>query len=309
MTKAIVERKNKRWYTKFAPIVCILLCATMVMKSSVMKDGAIQGMDIAFKTVVPTLFPFFILSDLWSCYFQIDEGAFALKIFEGILKIPSCAISAFLAGNVCGFPLGVKMANDLYCNRKISKDQATLLCGISNNPSAAFVISGVGQGLFHSSRIGVLLYFCCIITSLLCSVIYKQKYENDAKPQNNSEQTFNLVSSIKAAGLNSITISSFIIFFSALISLLKSIIRNPLIIATFSSFFEVSNATTLITNITYLPIKIKTALVAFSLGFSGFSVHFQAFSLMSNELSKTKYLSIKFTQGLLCGLLSFLLIK
>jgi hypothetical protein len=274
-----------------------------------MKIGAIQGMKIAFESVVPTLFPFFILSDIWTCYFITDKQSFAAKLFEKLFFIPSPGISAFIAGNVCGFPLGVKIANKLYLDNNLSREQATILCGISNNPSAAFVISGVGLGLFGSYKTGLLLYLSCIIASILSGIIFRKKGYNYNKTNDNIRQKFDLTSSIKNAGLNSIIVSSYIIFFSAMLSLIGSFVRDRLLLGVISAFLEVSGATTLLSQIQYLQGNVILALIAFSLGFSGFSVHFQAFSMMSDDLSKAKYLLVKLTQGLLSSLTALVLLK
>jgi hypothetical protein len=274
-----------------------------------MKIGAIQGMKIAFESVVPTLFPFFILSDIWGCYFITDKQSFVAKLFEKLFFIPSPGISAFIAGNVCGFPLGVKIANKLYLDNNLSKEQATILCGISNNPSAAFVISGVGLGLFGSYKTGLLLYLSCIIASIFSGIIFRKKGYNYNKTNDNIRQKFDLTSSIKNAGLNSIIVSSYIIFFSAVLSLIGSFVRDRLLLGVISAFLEVSGATTLLSQIQSLQGNVILALIAFSLGFSGLSVHFQAFSMMNDDLSKTKYLLVKLTQGLLSSLMALVLLK
>jgi hypothetical protein len=76
-----------------------------------------------------------------------------------------------------------------------------------------------------------------------------------------------------------------------------------------SAFLEVSGATTLLSQIQSLQGNVILALIAFSLGFSGLSVHFQAFSMMNDDLSKTKYLLVKLTQGLLSSLTALVLLK
>ena len=135
MTKIILDKKRRITHICISSIGCVLLGFLMIIHSKSMKIGAIQGMKIAFESVVPTLFPFFILSDIWSCYFITDKQSFVAKLFEKLFFIPSPGISAFIAGNVCGFPLGVTIANKLYLDNNLSREQATILCGISNNPS------------------------------------------------------------------------------------------------------------------------------------------------------------------------------
>ena len=289
---------------QIATFTCIILCVTMLCFSKDMKLGALEGMRLSSEILIPTLFPFFILSDYWSKNFSISEKSVLSKLFVKLFHIPPCGLLAFITGIICGFPLGVKVACDLYDRGEINDRQLTNLCGFANNPSMAFVISGIGLGIFGSVHVGILLFISCSISAIVCGTVFREKEIKIQKASNISRQKFSLVESIKNAGLTSITISSYVIFFSAIIFALKPIKNSPLLVST----LELCSAVEIISKADF-GITQKLALIAFSLGFSGLSVHMQSFSFMGREVKKSRYLLMKFTQGVLSSIIVLIIKK
>ena len=289
---------------QLATITCIILCITMLGLSKEMKLGALEGIRLSSEILIPTLFPFFVLSDYWSKNFYIDDNSLFSNIFVRLFHIPSSGMLAFITGIICGFPLGVKVARDLYDRGEINESQLTHLCGFSNNPSLAFVISGVGLGVFSSMRVGIFLFISCTIAAVICGILFREKSIISLKSSNISRQNFNLVESIKTAGLTSITVSSYVIFFSAIIYALKPITNFPLLVST----LELCSAVEIISRANF-NVNNKLILIAFSLGFSSFSVHLQAFSFMCTKVKKSRYLLMKLAQGFLSAITIFILEK
>ena len=152
-----------------------------------------------------------------------------------------------------------------------------------------------------------MLYISVLISAILVAIIFAKKSEKTQNTDFNIEQNFTLVDSIKNAGLASISISSYIIFFSTAIGLVRSITDSEIIILIFSSLSEVGNAASAITKSSYLPPVCSYGLLGFSLGFSGLSVHLQAMSFIPPEVSKKRYLIMKILQGIFAGALSSVL--
>jgi hypothetical protein len=205
---------------------------------------------------------------------------------------------------LCGFPLGVKATRDLYDQGRINKDQLVRLSGFCNNPSAAFVISGVGLGIFGSMRIGIYLLISCIISAFFCGIFFREKLTEIIYLKEIPRQSFDLVESIKSAGLTSITISSYVIFFSSLINAINSIVNSSYVSSIIASLFELCSAVERIGSSTDFSFNTKQLLIAFALGFSGLSVHLQAFSFFPKDALKAKYLLIKLTQGIVCAIIT-----
>lgn len=303
MTKGFSSLNRENYRKAISTVVCVILCFIMLFLGKEIKLGALEGIRLSSQMLIPTLFPFFVLSDYWSKNFHIREESLTAKVFEKLFHMTPSGMIAFITGIVCGFPLGVKVACDLYHQEKINEDQLTHLCGFSNNPSIAFTICGVGLGIFGSAHIGIMLFFSCTASAVLCGVIFRQKERKQSFYTNISRQRFDLVESIKIAGLTSITISSFVIFFSSLIYALKSLPNSIYIIV----LLELCTAVKTISESNFNHL-IKIILTAFSLGFSGFSVHLQAFSFMPSAVNKIRYLIMKFVQGILSSAIAYFLL-
>ena len=306
MTTKAIKSKPIRIDT-FLNLLCLFVTFIMLFFSSEVKSGVIYGIKLSINTIIPTLFPFFILSDFWASYLTLPKESVIRKFFYNCFRIKGDALTAFLCGTICGFPLGAKSAVDLYESKQIDKNELELLCAISSNPSCAFVISGIGASMYNNAFVGILLYFSVILSACITGTIFKIKNTNISNSKENTRQSFSLVYSIKKAGMSSITVSSYIIFFSALISLWCSVCENTSINLMCASLAEVSSACSMIKDNLLLVTPISMSLTAFSLGFSGFSVHMQVFSFLPNCVSKAKYLIIKMMIGIFSAVTAFCL--
>ena len=284
-------------------VLCISLAVLMISFGSAIRDFIYRGLIFSLTTIIPTLFPFFILSDLWTTFFYVDPYGKIWRGFEKIFRTNGYGITALISGFICGFPIGIKVLSELYREEKITKEEFEYLSGFVNNPSFAFVISGVGAGIYNNIRIGILLYLAVILSSTITGFIFRPRSTKHSKTRENARQTFNFTNSIKNAGLTSINVVSCIIFFSGLIGFISSIINNDIIVGAISLALEVANAVELIFNAEFLTLTYKLILTSFALGFSGFSVHIQAFGFFPKEISKAKYLLMKTVQGIISSFL------
>lgn len=306
MTSQISTKQKRMSKLSLVSLLSILLMPIMLYFSDSIKQGATLGLKLSLGTIIPTLFPFFILSDLWVSCAVINSDGIIAKAYERLFGVSGSTLPAYLLGSLCGFPLGIKTAVSLYESRYISKDELERISGFANNPSAAFVISGIGAGLYKDIRIGIKLYFAVLLSSLFVGIMFRSKENKSVNTSIISRQSFNLVKSIQSAGISSLAVSCYIVFFSSVIGLLNEIVENPLILVIVSSFLEITNACSLSADLITSYPNVKCVITAFALGFSGLSVHMQAFSLFPAKTSKARYLLMKLIQGILCSIITFL---
>ena len=262
-----------------------------------------DGIRLSAFTVIPAVFPFLVLSDYLSAAgedFPLD------KTLSKLFLIPKCATGALVCGLMCGFPSGVKYSVRLYENNMITKDDLERIIGLVNNPSMAFVVSAVGIGMLKSPSDGLLLLSALLFSVLLTSRCFPSQKKKIEIQGYITGQKFSLVNSIKDAGLSAVALSSYIIFFSSILGVIKKIIKSDVFIAFISAAIEIGNASALISSAN-INMYCKFLLLGFALGFSGFSVHFQAFSQLPKDIKKNKYIKMKLTQGIICGIVASLL--
>ena len=305
------ERVDRKMRARrlFGALLCFALAAVMLIFGKELKESVLLGVRLSATNIIPTLFPFMVLTDYWVSVIDFREGNIFSRIFERVFNIRGEGLSAFLCGIFCGFPMGVKTAVDLYHGGVIDKDELEHLAGFINNPSLAFVISGIGVGMYGSLQIGLLLYLGVMTSSVLVGLLFSKKTQKTHTHSEIMRQKFDLVASIKSAGMSSIAISSYIIFFSALIGLVSCIVKNSIFTTLFSTLCEISSATNLIANSGNFSTLISLSITAFALGFSGFSVHLQSFVFLPPEVSRKKYLLMKFLQGIFALLATLFIVK
>jgi sporulation integral membrane protein YlbJ len=221
---------------------------------------------------------------------------------------------------MCGYPLGAKYACELYDQKIIDRKTCQRLLNIATNTSPLFAIGSVGTAMLNSSYIGYLLllinYISCFIMGLLLPS--KNHNYNNIPFRHNNSKVKNIGSIIKDSIESSIkscfSIGGFVIIYSVIISIIKSniifdiAVRNlsnatgmesNLLKGTLLGLIEMTNGCHLI-SITNADMYIKSIIISFLLGFSGFSIISQVHSFTYKyDLSMKTYIARKFIQGIL----------
>ncbi len=115
-------------------------------------DYAYQGLTQWATRMVPTLFPFMIIS---SMMIHTGVDTYITKTLKPFLKqlFPCSAngLYAIVMGFLCGFPMGARATCDLRKNRKISKSEAEYLLAFCNNIGPTYFL-GVVYPLLEQNR-------------------------------------------------------------------------------------------------------------------------------------------------------------
>lgn len=282
-----------------------LLSTLLISKQRILQLSILSSIKLCLNTIIPAIFPFMILSDYFVCNIQmhnIRSGKIIL-LFEKMFNIERAGFIPFLVGNICGFPIGSRLALQLQDSKYISKEECETLIPISSNPSLAFVVSGVGAGMRSSVSDGIILYFSVLVATILSGIIWREKRSASKLHGFYTNKSFSVIDSIKNAAFTSIIISSYIIFFSMVIDLIKSFNILNIFVITLASILEIGNATNLIST-AKLPANLSLPLTAFSLGFSGISVYMQTKAL-NNNITFYNYSKVKLTEGLFAFVITY----
>ena len=100
------------------------------------------GLYLWFDTLVPTLLPMMIFSNL---LVQFDLVQYLVRFFAPLtarlFHLSTYGTYALLIGFLCGFPMGAKTLSDLSHNGQLSKEEASYLLPFINNVSPMFLIN------------------------------------------------------------------------------------------------------------------------------------------------------------------------
>jgi sporulation integral membrane protein YlbJ len=292
--------KKKMNIVKGIQVPFLLLLLLMIpFYGEAMRIGVVRGIRLCVSTIIPSVFPFMILSSVMIGYSVFDHMDFLSLPFEKLFHVGKSGLPAFLCGSLCGFPLGAKCAAEAYMQGYLSKDESERLIGFSSNASPAFVICGIGA-MRKSIAEGVLLYVVMLLSAIIVGIIFGIKKEAHPRRVMYKTQNFSFTDTVERAGINTLYVCSYLLLFSALIGVLQAFfLKNSVISAIFLPFFEIGSATAFLAKVD-LPSGFSMALTAFAVSFGGLSVHLQSAGLLrGTKISMKHYYIAKLLQGLL----------
>ena len=310
MTNANLRAQNLSRTIK--EVRSILLLALTVLFGVLISPEAAEyvkvGFDLAAGYVIPSSFPFMLISDIYVAYGNPESIEWLNKLFSSILGIPKKAIAPFICGNVGGFPIGAKMISESYASGELEKSDAERLIAICNNPSCAFVVGGVGLGIYGDASIGFMLLISLYVSTLVCTIFTQTNCTESIISYDNNRQKYSFVSSVKRSGSSCINIFAFICAFSVMMGLIKKRVKYAPLLYTVMAFAEVTNAVKSFAFLHQSNTLLSLSLSAFSLGFGGVCVGMQsAVFTSSSGLKMKKYYLLKTLEGVICAAIISLL--
>ena len=136
-------------------------------------QAAADGVALCAQVLIPSLFPFFVVSSL--CV-QTGLAALAGRAFEKPMRflfgVPGVCAPAFVLGLVGGYPVGARTAISLYEQGACTKAEAERLLAFCNNSGPAFILGAVGASMLGGTGAGALLYATHVLASVTVGVLF-----------------------------------------------------------------------------------------------------------------------------------------
>lgn len=302
-----------------------------------------SGLQLWANSVIPSLFPFFVATELLMHTNIINHlGILLNKFMRPLFNVPGEGAFAFIMGIISGYPVGAKIASNFRKNNICSKEECERLLSFTNNSGPLFIIGTVGILMFKNTSIGILLFITHLLACVSVGIIFRswkrtsstlasnKNLFNNQKKQ--SVHLYNLGEILSESITNSIStillIGGFIVIFSSIISILNatgilnyiSNIFVPLfnflnidfnfIKPLLSGILEITTGINNISNIACKKLSINIIFTAFLLGFGGISILLQVWSITSKtDLSIKPYLYGKILHGLLAAVYTYIFIN
>ena len=300
-------KRNIFYAAVFAAIIFMLISSGAVIGYSC------EALEMCFRYIIPTLFPFFVMSGLliYSGFGSVLARA-ASPVMLPLFNVAPAGAAAFAAGLISGFPLGAATAADLYRAGSLSKTEAERLMAFSSNSGPLFIIGSVGAAIYCRPVYGVLLYVIHILSSLLVGIIFSRwgRARHNSPPMRLITRDIPLAevfsTSLSRAAQSILTVCFSIIFFSALSRALLDLLPLPPVLSAIASGICEFSTGTIMTSQLDIPTAEKLVLTSFIVGFSGLCVHIQVVAMTADAgLSLAPYIIGKLLHGVISAALTF----
>lgn len=272
-------------------------------------NGAAQGLQLWFQSVIPTLFPFAVLSSL-----LIRTQAMLLlnrctsPFFTRLFHVSSQGSFAVLAGFCCGYPMGAKTTADLYRKGWISFSEASYLLSFCNNTSPMLIIGYVMLQSLQAKEHLLPSLLILLLSPVLCSFLFRRYHKPQLKSEVKKEArirfSFSDVDHAILSGMETITkVGGYMILFSILLSYSALLpINGSLVHLGFIPSLEISGGIRYLIahapslSVAYVPTMALTS-------FGGFCALFQTKAMLEGtDLSIYPYLIEKLITALVTSL-------
>jgi len=301
-------------------VVLVLAAVSLVLWPQQSMEAAATGLGLCGNVIIPSLFPFFVLSGL---VVELGLAGYVGRALEGIMyplfRVPGSCASALALGFVGGYPVGARTAISLYEKGLCSKTEAERLLAFCNNSGPAFIFGVVGAGVFCDSRVGVLLYLAHALASVCVGLVFRFYKASEGRGKSSKSVRSDIraqrlstafTETVKNSFLSTLNICAFVVFFTVVIRMLTASGILPALAKGLGVLFapfgmteewgrrlltgvlEVSSGVWSLTGEGSLGGRLSMA--AFMLGWAGISVHCQVLSFLGGSgLSVGTYLTGK----------------
>ena len=179
-----------------------------------------EGVALCLQTVLPSLFPFFVLSSL---LVQSDVPRLLSRAMAGVMYplfgVSGAGASALILGLLGGYPVGARTVAELYGRGEIAREEAEQLLAFCNNSGPGFFLGVCGTAVFGSARAGAYLYLIHVGAALVTGVLLRRNLGLPRrKAVSRQRAPFDLAAALPAAVQSSFaavgSVSAFVIFFA-----------------------------------------------------------------------------------------------
>lgn len=315
---------RKKIYTGCVYAGVAILAFGLVFYGEEVSAAAVAGLELCAGILIPSLFPFFVISALFiKTGFARRIGHALQRPMSFLFGVPGVCAPAFILGCIGGYPVGAKAAVDLYQQGYCTKGQAERLLQFCNNCSPGFILGTVGIAVFGSLRAGIILFAGHVLAAATVGVLFRGSAKRGSKNDNKAPKkriaplpfskafTESVISSLGST----LNVCAFVIFFRVIIELLSvsgiihalSGAMSALPLGVEAGFYEAGIAgfievTTGVSALTSLGegSALKLSLAALLLGWAGICVHFQSVGIIGESgLSAAPHIRGKAAQGVI----------
>ena len=215
-----------RWKQILPLSLGVVFMAAMLQNADTAGDACREALEMCARLLIPSLFPFFVLSGYLNRVGLPGLlgkllAPFAVQIFG----VSGAGASAFVIGLMGGYPAGAAYIADMEHSGSITVREAERLLAFCNNSGPAFIVGAVGLGVYGSVRDGLILYGIHAFAAFLTGLVFRGKQpcsEIQDAQLDSVDPALALVGAVRQAVVSILSVCGFAVCFSVLLRVLDA---------------------------------------------------------------------------------------
>ena len=273
-------------------IITLFVLYQVIIEKTMVYSSITYALNIWVNNLIPTLFPFFIISDLFG--------------------ITGNMITILILSIISGFPSNARNTRILYDKGLITVEESNHILIFSHFSNPLFILTTVGVFFFGNENIGIILLISHYVSNFLLGIMFKNYFKYDDSSFKSEFKKIDFGNVFVGAIHKSIDTILLICGIVTVFMLLSSIINNTFDFNVYNSMIvkgilEITIGIEALGKLG-LPMIYKAVIASCFLAFGGFSVHMQVMSQITDTEIKYRYFFIgRIYQMILSGIITYLL--
>ncbi|MFB5677125.1 sporulation integral membrane protein YlbJ [Paenibacillus terreus] len=164
----------RQWSVILLSASLFITCILMALHPLASLQAGVRGLAIWWDVLFPSLFPFFVISELL-LGFGIVHGIGTLldPLMKPLFRVPGCG--GFVAAISCasGYPIGAKLTAKLWQQKLLTREEGERLVAFTTSSDPIFLIGAVSVGFFHNPSIAVVIVLSHYLGALLIGLLMR----------------------------------------------------------------------------------------------------------------------------------------
>lgn len=277
-------------------------------------DTISMSLDIWVNNLIPSMFPFFIISDILISYQIINYiPKIIKKSFSKVFNVSEQVISIFFLSLFSGFPSGARNTRSLYNQGLITAAEASKALVFTHFANPLFVLSTVAVLFLGNEKYGYIILAAHYLGNIIIGILFRNNYCTDTinyKTIEIKSQSFStiLIKAIKSS-IDTLlmilgTLACFLIVSTLIINRLQTDLYTASII---KGVLEMTMGLKSI-SLLLIPDIYKVVISCMFISFGGLAVHLQVLSqLVDSDISYKPFFNARILHALISGLICYVL--
>ena len=304
---------NKKYLNIIIIILTLFLMYQVIINKFLVYNSISFALNIWVDNLIPSLFPFFIISNIlinynFTCYIPKKIKEICKRLFN----ITDNMLTILILSMLSGFPNNARNTRILYDKKLITLDEANHILIFSHFANPSFILTTVGIFFFNNSFIGIILLISHYLSNFILGIFFRNFFTHEKINNYKTDNKINFgnvfIDSINKSVDTILLICGIVTVFLLISSLINNIFNfNLYNLTIIKGILEITIGIESLSSLN-LPMIYKCVIASCFLAFGGFSVHTQVISQINETNISYKYFFIgRIYQMIISGLITYLI--